>query len=144
MSELVEATTLGLSRVQAFVTALTAESLCRVFGNGWTVAATLAHLAFWDRWVEARWNHFARTGSFHDLPDDVTDWINEAAMREWLALSTPETVRLCLDAATRVTHRIERLSPQHIAAAVATGRLAMVDRTLHWYPHLDEIERVVR
>ena len=144
MSELVEATTHGLSRVQALVTALTAESLSRVFGKGWTVAATLAHLAFWDRWVEARWHHFTRVGSFHDLPDDVTDWINEAAMGGWLALSAPETMRLCLDAAMRVTHSIERLSPQHIAAAVATGRVAMVNRTLHWYPHLDEIERVVR
>src|SRR3989442_2530031 len=73
MSDLVEATTHGLKRVQALVTSLTADSLPRMLGNGWTVAATLARLAFWDHWVEARWNHFSRTGSFHDLPDDRSE-----------------------------------------------------------------------
>jgi Mycothiol maleylpyruvate isomerase N-terminal domain len=143
-SELVEATMHGLGRLQALVTSLSADFLNRRLGNGWTVAATLGHLAFWDHWVEARWNHFERTCSFHNLPDDITDLANEAAMAGWHALPPRETVRLCLDAAISVTHRIERLSPEHIAAAVETGRLALVNRTLHWYPHMDEIERAVR
>lgn len=105
-------------------------------------ARIMAHLAFWDHWVEARWNHFSRTGSFHDLPDDITDLVNEAAMAEWHALPPKETVRLCLDTSISVTHRIERLSSQHITAAVDSGRLAMVNRTLHWYPHLGEIAAV--
>ena len=144
MSELVEATMHGLRRMQTLVTSLSDDSLHRVLGNGWTVAATLAHLAFWDHWVEVRWDHFSRTGSFQDLPDHITDLVNEAAMAEWHALQPRETVRLCLDAATSVAHRIERLSSPHISAAVATGRLAMVDRTLHWYPHVDEIDRAAR
>jgi hypothetical protein len=48
-------------------------------------------------------------------------------------------VGLCLDAAASVTRTIQRLSPGHILAAVETGRLALVDRTVHWYPHVDEI-----
>ena len=139
-----EATVHGLRRMQTLVTSLSDDSLHRVLANGWTVAATLAHLAFWDHWVEARWDHFSRTGSFHDLPDDIADLVNEAAMAEWHALPPRETVRLCLDAAVSVTHRIERLSSPHISAAVETGRLAMVDRTLHWYPHVDEIDRAAR
>ena len=139
-----EATMHGLKRMQTFITSLSADSLHRVLGNGWTVAATLAHVAFWDHWVEARWTHFSRTGSFHDLPDDITDLVNEAAIAEWHALPPPEAVRLCLDAAISVTRRIECLSSQQIAAAVETGRLAMVDRTLHWYPHVDEIDRAAR
>ena len=141
MSELVKATTHGLRRMRALITSLSADSLYRVLANGWTVAGTLAHLAFWDHWVEARWNHFSRTNSFHDLPDDLPDLINEAATAQWHALPPRETVRLCLDAAVSVTRRIECLSSQHIGAAVETGRLAMVDRTLHWYPHLDKINR---
>jgi len=138
----VQATRQGLARLQAVVTSLSMNSLPRVVGGGWTVAATLAHLAFWDHWVEARWNHFSRTGSFRDLPDDITDLVNEAATAEWHALSPQETVRLCLDAAISVTHRIERLATADITVAVETGRLAMVNRTLHWFPHLDELERV--
>jgi hypothetical protein len=141
MTELVEATTRGLRRMQALVTSLSDDSLHRALSSRWTVAGTLAHLAFWDHWVEVRWNHFSRTNSFHNLPDDITDLVNEAAMAEWHALPPREAVRLCLDAAVSVTRRIERLSSQHIGAAVETGRLAMVDRTLNWYPHLDEIDR---
>lgn len=137
-----QATRQGLGRLRTLVTSLSTDSLSQVVGNGWTVAATLAHLAFWDQWVEARWNHFSRMGAFHDLPDDITDLVNEAATAEWHALSPRETVRLCLDAAISVTRRIEHLSPQHVTAAVDTGRLAMVNRTLHWYPHLDEIAAV--
>jgi len=54
-----------------------------------------------------------------------------------------ETVRLCLDAATSVTRFIEGLPPQQITAALQTGRLAMVNRTLHWHPHLDELESFI-
>ena len=139
MSELVQATVNGLDRIKAFVGPLREDSLLRVLDNGWTVAATLAHLAFWDRWVEARWSHFLRTGAFHDLPDDITDLVNEAAKPEWHAVQPAETVRLCLDAAVSVTRTIQRLSSGHIRAAVETGRLALVDRTVHWYPHIDEI-----
>jgi hypothetical protein len=140
MSALVEATVNGLSRIEALVRPLSEDSLRRVLDSGWTVAATLAHLAFWDRWVEARWSHFLRTGAFHDLPDDITDLVNEAAKPEWHAVPAGESVRLCLDAAASVTRTIQRLSSEHILAAVETGRLALVDRTVHWYPHVDEID----
>jgi len=30
------------------------------------------------------------------------------------------------------------------AAAIETGRIAMMDRTLHWYPHVDEIDGAAR
>jgi hypothetical protein len=139
MSALVDATVNGLGRVEALVRPLREDSLRQVLDSGWTIAATLAHLAFWDRWVEARWSHFVRTGAFHDLPDDITDLVNEAAKAEWHAVPPPETVGLCLDAAASVTRTIQRLSPGHILAAVETGRLALVDRTVHWYPHVDEI-----
>jgi len=144
MSELVEATVHGLRRMRAVVASLDDESLQRGLGDGWTVAAILAHLAFWDHWVEARWNHFARTGSFHDLPDDVTHLVNDAAMATWLALPPRDAARLCLDAAVSVTRRIERLSAHQISAAVETGRPALIDRTLHWYPHADQIDRAAR
>ncbi len=143
-TELVDATKRGLRRMETVVTSLADEALGRALENGWTVAATLAHLAFWDRWVEARWTRFARTGAFDDLPDDVADLVNEAAMAGWHAVPAREAVRLCADAAASVTRTIERLSPRHVDAAVQTGRLFMIDRTRHWCPHLDEIERSTR
>lgn len=143
MGQLVEATVLGLDQMRARLDSLGSDFLGVVLDGGWTVAAMLAHVAFWDRWVEARWNHFSRAGSFHDLPDDVTDLMNEAGMAGWHALPAPESARLCLEAAISVTRRIERLAPREIGSAIDTGRFAMVDRTLHWYSHVDEIERAV-
>lgn len=140
----VEATRAGLERVRSIVTSLNAETLKAVLENEWTVSAMLAHIAFWDRWVEARWDHFSRTGSFHDLPNDITTLVNQVALSQWLALPGDESVRLCLDAASSVTLRITQLARNEVEAALKTKRPAMVDRTLHWYSHLDEIEAVRR
>ncbi|MBW3589970.1 MAG: hypothetical protein KY429_11180 [Actinobacteria bacterium] len=140
--EYIQATRAGLERVRTIVTSLNPDSLRGALENEWTVSSMLAHLAFWDRWVETRWDHFSRTGSFHELPDDITTLVNQAALSHWLALPSGESVRLCLDSASSVTSRIEQLSTDEVKAALKTNRPAMVDRTLHWYPHLDEVEAV--
>jgi hypothetical protein len=50
-----QATTLGLARLRALVTSLRADWFPRVRDSGWTVAATLAHLAFWIGRIESVW-----------------------------------------------------------------------------------------
>jgi hypothetical protein len=111
--------------------------------GGWTVSALLAHLSFWDRWTEARWDRFDRDGGFEHLPDSVLDLVNDSAMPAWLSVPARDAVELARVAATSVTQRIEGLALESLRAAIESGRAAMVDRSVHWTPHLDEIRRAV-
>ena len=106
---------------------------------GWTACAVFAHLAFWDRLVIARWDRYDREGVIGDLPDAHTDLVNAAGLPLWRALTAGEAVVEALDAAGHVCERIASLSPAAVAVALDTGRLAMLDRTLHWSPHLDAL-----
>ncbi len=112
-------------------------------GADWTVAASLAHLAFWDRWVTARWDQYERDGALQDLPDGLLDLVNAAGLPEWLALPPRTAVDLALEAAEVVDRRIDGLAADAVAYALATDRPTMVDRSLHRGPHLDQIERVL-
>lgn len=129
-------------RLHGLVARLGDDVLRRPLAAGWTVAA-LAHLAFWDRWVAARWEHYDRTGTLEDLPDGIADLANAAALPLWLALPPREATALALAAAEETDCRIAALPAAAVAHALTTGRPVMVDRSLHRGPHLDEIERAL-
>jgi hypothetical protein len=128
-------------RLRDLVARLDDEALQRPLDGPWTVAATLAHLAFWDRWVQARWDRYERDGAIEDLPDGVIELANAAGLPQWLALAPRRAAEQALAAAEEGDRRIARLAPEAVRHAMATGRRSMLDRSLHREPHLDEIER---
>lgn len=128
-------------RLRALVVRLDDEDLTRPLDGGWTVAAALAHLAFWDRWVVARWERYDRDGAIETLPDGVLDLANAAGLPQWLALAPRRAAELALAAAEEGDRRIAALVPAAVEHALTTGRPAMLDRALHRDPHLDDIER---
>ena len=117
-------------------------ALGRPLGDGWTIGAVLAHLAFWDRWVLARWDRYERDGAIEDLPDGILDLANAAGLPGWLALEPARAAAMALAAAEEVDRRIDGLPPAAVAHALATGRPTMLDRSLHRGPHLDAIDRL--
>lgn len=133
-----------LDRLRSVVEGLDPEDLRQDAGDGWTLSACLAHLAFWDRWTVTRWERYAADGVFDDIPGPVLDFVNRAALPSWLAVPGEVAAEMGLAAASEVVGRIESLPPEAIAAAQITGRPAMADRTLHWSGHLDQIERALR
>ena len=133
-----------LDRLQNVVEGLDPEDLRQDAGDGWTVSACLAHLAFWDRWTVTRWERYAADGVFEDIPGPVLDFVNSAALPLWLAVPGEVAAAMALAAASEVVGRIESLPPEAVAVAQITGRPAMVDRTLHWSGHVDQIERAAR
>lgn len=130
-------------RIRALIARLGPEDWRRPLADGWTPAALLAHLAFWDRFVLARWRHFEREGALTGLPDEHLDLTNEAALPLWLALSGDQAGTLALAAAEEVDLAIEALPPSAVELALATGRPAMVDRSLHRREHLDVLEHIL-
>lgn len=140
---LVTNTRVGLDRFTASLSKLAPAELSVPLPNEWTVSVTLAHLAFWDQWVVARWRRFHEIGCFEDIDDSVMDLVNEAALPAWTALAPQETVRMALASARQVLATVSNLPEEAQTAATDTGRNAMLDRSLHWDPHLREVNEAV-
>lgn len=143
-NRLVANTRLGLDRLTSSLSKLAPAELSVPLPNEWTVSVALAHLSFWDQWVVARWRRFQEIGYFEDIDDSVMDLVNEAALPAWTTLAPQETVKMALASARQAMDIASNLSEEAQTAATNTGRNAMLDRSLHWDPHLQEITEALR
>jgi hypothetical protein len=128
-------------RLVALIDRLSDEDLNRLLGDGWTIASTLAHIAFWDFRVLAlldRW----QTMSVEPSPIDP-DILNAAIQPLCQALPAREAARLCLEAAHALDGHLETLSPEILAAIEAAGRPINLRRSEHRDDHLPQIERAL-
>jgi len=132
----------GLARLRR-LTSLSDAELAKDTGNGWTVATVLGHLAFFDRLLLLRWNTYEKDGVFAELTPNHFDLINFAGAGDWSALPPRATVARCIDAAERAVERIDALPEKIVAAVKETPRVALLDRMVHWNPHLDQIESAI-
>ncbi len=132
-------------RLRQLVARLSDDLIRRRIDDDWTVPAVLAHLAFWDRFVLERWARAEREGTLVPpvLDDAVQEMVNAAALPQWRELAPRVAAREALEAAAMVDEKIARLSAAAVEAVVHSGRLALIDRTAHRGPHLDEIERAL-
>ena len=132
-----------LRRLRALVERLSDADLARPTPGGWTVASSLAHVAFWDQrilfWLD-RWER----GESPREPDEAdVDWINEAGKPLCLALAPRAAARLTVEIAERVDRRLAALTDERVAANKAAGEPLFLARARHRKTHLDEIERVL-
>lgn len=139
----VDANTGARERLRALVGSLTDEELVLEVGDGWTVAAILAHLAFWDYRVlalVARWKDVGVGAS----PIDI-DNVNDATKPLFRAIPGREAANLAVSAAEAVDAELanlpEDLMPE-VSALVQKGKFRL-DRSIHRDEHLDHIERVL-
>ncbi len=132
-------------RMQRLMVRLSDEDLHRDADDGWTVAATFAHIAFWDRVSRARWEAALRPEGpgFVSYPQELIDWVNAAALPQWRSLAPRAALMDALSAAADVDALIERLPTPTVDEALATGRARMLDRSVHRRDHLDRIERAL-
>ena len=89
--------------------ALDDDALAAVSPPGWGVAATSAHLAFYDDWVAERWRRYLSAGSFQTLTDDITDVVNASGSRVWQALALDQASPIACRAAEELTELIVAL-----------------------------------
>jgi DinB superfamily len=133
-----------LRRLRALVDRLSDADLARPTPGGWTVAASLAHVAFWDQrvlfWLD-RWDQGAAPQEFDR---SEADWINDAGKPLLLALPPRVAARLAVEIAERVDERVAALSDERIAANQAAGAPLLLTRARHRKEHLDEIEHLFR
>jgi hypothetical protein len=135
-----------LARLRALVDRLSDQELARPMPAGWTVAAVLGHLAFWDQRIVTlvdRWGPDGRGAAPRAFDEAAVDWINDAGKPLCLGLSPRAAARLAVDAAEAADRRVAALSEGQLAANEAAGRPITVRRSEHRREHLDEIERAL-
>ncbi len=127
-------------RLQALAGTLSDEELRRPIGNGWTVSAALAHMAFWDRRTLATLERWEREGV--RVTPMNPDPINDAELPRWLETPPRQAVQEALAAAEAVDGKVESLAPELVEAILAQRPRAVI-RAIHRRDHIDEIERAL-
>lgn len=131
-------------RLEAFVSACSDADLARPMPAGWTVAAVLAHLAFWDERVRILFERWQAAGvaPAPEVASDI-DWINDAAKPMFLALPPRRAADLAVSLARAADRAVETLSDEMLARNVAAGTPLNLVRAVHRREHLDEIAHAV-
>lgn len=131
----------ALEHLRLVIERLTDADLAKSLDDGWTVAAALAHLAFWDRYGLAALHTWQRTGQ-PPRTGEASD-INNGALPIWLALPGREAARLALEAAEAVDRHVAALPDAMVEAVTAAGRTRLLYRSLHRRDHLEQIEQAL-
>lgn len=132
------------ARLKALVTRSSDADLARAMPAGWTVAAVLGHLAFWDQRILTLIEGWERGAPPPPLErkEDV-DWINDAGKPLLLALAPRTAAEVAVATAEAVDRRVAALPEDLVAKNAATGSPLSLSRAVHRKEHLDEIERVL-
>jgi DinB superfamily len=131
----------AMDRLRALGSRLSDAELTRAIDPLWTAAGLFAHVAFWDRFVHARWLLAATTGSRTptDLDDALLELINDASLQQWAVIPPRAAVDDCLAATAQIDALIESLDDD-VVEAVHRRRPRLVDRSIHRGEHLVTIE----
>lgn len=132
-------------RLETLVRKLTDQDLVRSTDYGWTIAALLAHLAFWDQRMIVILKRWKETG-FDPSPIDSAA-VNDALKVICHALEPRTTIELCLSSAKALDAELADLTPdlvkqieEHIAATSTQFRM---NRSLHRNDHVKDIEALI-
>jgi hypothetical protein len=129
-------------RLEIIASHLNETELRQCLADGGSVAALLAHLAFWDRRALGVLKKWQKEGVTPELIDP--DPVNEALLGLCEAVSPWLTTRLAIEAAREVDQAIEHLTPQLLAEIEQNGTGLRLNRALHRREHLDEIEEALK
>jgi hypothetical protein len=125
-------------RLESAVGRLSDDDLHRELSDGWTVAAALAHVAFWDRRALVLVERWTKGEAPRPSPYDV-DVANDAAHYLIRLLQPRDAADEALAAAIAIDRALENLDDGTLAAVQAIES-PRVDRAKHRLDHLDEIE----
>ena len=132
-------------RLKSLVHRLTDTDLALSTDYGWTVAALLAHLAFWDQRVLVILRRWKEEG-FDPSPIDSRA-VNDSLRVICHALEPRAAIDLCLVSAEAVDAELETLLPELVKQmeehAQATDTQFRMNRSLHRNGHLNDIEALL-
>ena len=128
-------------KMRKLIEGMSDEELALPAVAGWTVAATFAHVAFWDFRILYLLNHW-QENEIAPSPYDV-DAINEAQKPICLALPPRVAVELALQAALEIDSEIEAASDELVKKIQDAHVQFKFERNGHREYHIKEIEQVL-
>jgi hypothetical protein len=133
-------------RLQKLVNSITDEELKLIlYKEGWTIAAALGHLAFWDERRALNLQEWELNGIMESGINELdTRIINDTLVPFLVALEPRKAAGLALAAAEKVDRIIARLSALLISKIEAEGDKYALNRGLHRKMHLDEIDILLK
>jgi hypothetical protein len=108
---------------------------------GWTPAAVLGHLAFWDQralTLIRKWQQEGITPSLND-----TDVVNEASRPICLAVAPQAAIQLFIRVAEELDAVIAAMDPSFISRIETDGKTVHLNRAEHRRMHLQEIKEIL-
>lgn len=128
-------------RLQTIVRRLSESDLARSTPYGWTIAALLAHLAFWDQRVLVLLRRWKQTGV--DLSEIDSAAVNDALKPLCHALDPRAAAELCLSSAEAVDAELETITADLVKQIEASPTHFRFNRALHRSDHLNDIEKLI-
>lgn len=132
-------------RLETLVRGLSDQDLARSTDYGWTVAALLAHLAFWDQRMIVMLKRWKESG--FDLSPIDSEVVNDALKVICHALEPRAAIELCLSSAELLDAELAALMPdfhqqieEHLTATSTHFRM---NRSLHRTSHIQDIEALI-
>jgi hypothetical protein len=119
--------------------------LARPMPAGWTVAAVLAHIGFWDAraiFLLDKWQRVDPSKADWE-PEDI-EWINDSAKPICLALPPRAAAELAQRLAEEADAGVRAIGDELLAKIVAAGSPFNLSRATHRREHLDDIEDALR
>lgn len=129
------------ARIRALAERLSDEELQHPVGEHWTVAITLAHLAFWDRRALHALDATEKAGDL--VAPDIDVVVNDYSLPLWAAIPPRAAARIALEAAEALDARLESYPPA-LLEIVHDFYPRWVVRAAHRNEHLDEVDAALR
>ncbi len=133
-------------RLKTLVQSLSDRDLALSTDYGWTVAALLAHLAFWDERMVLILRRWKATG-FDPSPIDSAA-VNDALKPICHAVEPRVAIELCLSSAEVLDAELAALTPEFVKQieeyVQATSAPVRMDRARHRNEHLNDIELLLQ
>ncbi len=132
-------------RLETLVRGLSDADFARSTDYGWTVAALLAHLAFWDQRMVVILKRWKEQG-FDPSPIDPAA-VNDALKVICHTLEPRVAAELAITAAEQIDADLVALSPDFVKQieehVEATSTQFRMNRSLHRAGHLQDIEALI-
>jgi Mycothiol maleylpyruvate isomerase N-terminal domain len=133
-------------RLTALVRRLSDTDLALSTDYGWTVAALLAHLAFWDHRMSVILKRWQTEGLGPSEIDSAA--VNDALRVVCHALEPRTAAELAITAAEKIDSELEELTAEYVKQleehAAATNTQFRMNRSLHRTSHVDDIEALLK
>jgi uncharacterized damage-inducible protein DinB len=124
-------------RMRQIIQGLSEKGLSQTTANHWTIAMTLAHLAFWDQRVIHVIESAKKNNELHAPLFD--DQLNDILAPILAVLPLADSARLAIHTAETLDQMLEEC-PAWIEDQMMLANNRLVERSLHRNDHLDEIE----